>query len=70
MGYQSGTLNPAFTDEEYWVFELGGAFDLKNIIVNKNMNGFKQSLKISTLAMLNKVNDFNNLEVVYANCIN
>ena len=66
---QTGTNSTQSLKEEYWLFELGETFQLKHTLINKNTVGFRQSLKLTTLNMLETTHDFNDLQAVYENCV-
>jgi predicted component of viral defense system (DUF524 family) len=66
---QSGVMTSQVNGEDYWLFELGEVLMLPQILINSNVSGFRQSLKLTTLAMLQKTNDFSALERVYSNCV-
>ena len=66
---QSGAALLADTTDEYWLFELGEILNLNNILINLNTSGFRQSLKLTTLAMMEKADTFDDLETVYTNCV-
>jgi predicted component of viral defense system (DUF524 family) len=66
---QSGVVLLADTTDEYWLFELGEILNLNNILINLNASGFRQSLKLTTLAMMEKADAFDDLEIVYTSCV-
>jgi predicted component of viral defense system (DUF524 family) len=69
MAAQSGVVFLADTTDEYWLFELGEILNLNNILINLNTSGFRQSLKLTTLAMMEKADAFDDLETIYTSCI-
>lgn len=66
---QSGIKTTQLLGEEYWLFELGETLKLKHTLINTNTVGFRQSLKLTTLSMLEKNHDFDDLRAVYENCV-
>jgi hypothetical protein len=66
---QSGVALWADTMDEYWLFELGEILSLNNILINLNVSGFRQSLKLTTLAMIEKADVFDDLETIYTSCV-
>ena len=66
---QSGVVLLAETMDEYWLFELGEILSLNNIFINLNISGFRQSLKLTTLAMIEKADVFDDLETIYTSCV-
>ena len=48
-----------------YLFELGIALNLSNPIRNVPLDGFRKSMKLTTLAQINNVTEFNSIEPVY-----
>ena len=48
-----------------YLFELGIALNLPNPIRNVPLDGFRKSMKLTTLAQINNVTEFNSIEPVY-----
>ena len=48
-----------------YLFELGIALNLPNPIRNVPLDGFRKSMKLTTLAQINNVAEFNSIEPVY-----
>jgi hypothetical protein len=67
---QTGVVDSQVGKGDYWLFELGELLTLPNVLINKNVSGFRQSLKLTTLVELQKTNDFTALESVYTTCLN
>ncbi|PCI54848.1 MAG: hypothetical protein COB45_07640 [Gammaproteobacteria bacterium] len=66
---QSGVMDSQVGSDDYWLFELGEVLTLPHTLINPTVSGFRQSLKLTTLAMLQKTNDFSALEHVYTTCL-
>lgn len=66
---QAGVMNTQVGGNDYWLFELGEVLTLSHTLINPNTSGFRQSLKLTTLDMLQKTKDFSALELVYSNCV-
>jgi hypothetical protein len=65
---QTGVANNVGTNE-YWLFELGTALALKNTINDVPTNGFRQSLRLTTLASINGVDGFHEVAGVYEDAL-
>ena len=48
-----------------YLFELGIALNLPNPIRNVPLDGFRKSMKLTTLVQINNVTEFNSIEPVY-----
>jgi len=66
---QSGIAESQVGEGDYWLFELGEFFTLPHTLINPTVSGFRQALKLTTLAKLNKTTDFNALESIYIGCV-
>lgn len=66
---QSGVTESQVKEDQYWLFELGEVSLLSQSIVNMNCTGFRQSLKLTTLTLMQGITDFDNLDSVYEKCI-
>ncbi len=66
---QSGANESQVNEELYWLFELGEVLVLNQPVVNMNSTGFRQSLKLTTLNLMQEVADFYDLKSVYEKCV-
>lgn len=66
---QAGVVEKLVCGDDYWLFELSEVLVLSDSLINVNTLGFRSSLKLTTLAMLQKTNDFDELESVYETCV-
>jgi hypothetical protein len=50
-------------------YTLGEVLTLPHTLINLNTSGFRASLKLTTLEILQKTKDFSALDHVYLNCV-
>lgn len=65
---QTGVVHNAGTNA-YWLFELGTALALKTPIKDVPINGFRQSLKLTTLESINGATSFYDVAGVYEDAL-